>query len=697
MEDLIVSSINTIRYLVLVGLLYSVVGGRAALAGPDSARGSTEELVRKAGSAENEQARLRYLKELFESPALEDGVLKKDLGGLIECVERWNSHSHMPYFRPAKEFRIDISEISPLYPLLCFYRARQLAQHTIGASGTWGGGWENIDTARALFGIAARAFPENRIIRMYLGEPIPVEKQYPPDAKAPEWANLQHECLERLADVMEWWIDNRQRPDGSLGGGRGGEKEIWRVWYSVLIPLEKPKLVDAQAKLARGVWSQPHMSQGYTGKMSDVEHTAEDSADTLSPMILLEPDNPEWSARTLRIADLMKNLWMGRNERGFFQFKSVYFNAEKVQMRESCDTFYHTRVAHPVMILWLRTANPGLGKLIADWLSTWVDAARRAENAKPAGILPCAIQWPSGRVGGGRADWWNPVNYTANETNYYTFPSQLSQMSRCLVLAFYMTGDEKFMEPLRSMARIRMKYIDRPAPTEQAAPGSEAWCAQRIDGIMPALAKYRLLTGDNEFDELLRREADPIITHRLSGDMKPIVDALRNNAEFMRVNFEAYTSEMRCTDRLFMYPEAYGHWGPDEKSRKAGIRQFDRSIIYQVATGDPGDLLYFPLMAVRWLTPPRQIAAFVSDSGPDRFKAELFHFGTGLRSMGAELYTLKPGIYEMTLRSLQADSAAYRDRQVINITGPRTRIDFQLPAQVRCELVLRKQNAAGSD
>jgi hypothetical protein len=251
-----------------------------------------------------------------------------------------------------------------------------------------------------------------------------------------------------------------------------------------------------------------------------------------------------------------------------------------------------------------------------------------------------------------------------------------------------MTGEEKFLEPLRSMARIRLKYLDQTSAKEDAAPGSEAWCAQYLDRILPALAKYRLLTGDDEFDDLLVREADPIITHRLTGGIDPIVDALRNNVEFMRVNFEAYTSEMRCTDRLFMYPEVYGHWGPAEKIRKAGIRQFNRSIIYQVATGDPGDLLYFPLMAVRWLTPPREIAAFVSDAGPDRFRAQLFHFGTKPRQMSAELYMLKPGTYEMKLSHARPSGVAYIDRQEIEVKRPGSRIRFQLPAQILCELTL---------
>lgn len=234
--------------LMLAILLCAVLIKTPSLAAPGPGRQLTQELIRKAGNVENEETRLKYLRELLQSPTLEDETLKKDLAALIKCIERWNHSSHLPYFRPAKEFRIDISEISPLYPLLCFYRGRQLAQHTIGASGTWGGSWENIDTARVLFGIAAKAFPENRIIRMYLGEAIPVEKQYPPNPKAPEWANLHRECLERLADAMEWWIDNRQRPDGSFGGGWGDDVEFWRVWYSVVIPFEDPKLVNAQAK-----------------------------------------------------------------------------------------------------------------------------------------------------------------------------------------------------------------------------------------------------------------------------------------------------------------------------------------------------------------------------------------------------------------------------------------------------------------
>ncbi len=51
---------------------------------------------------------------------------------------------------------------------------------------------------------------------------------------------------------------------------------------------------------------------------------------------------------------------------------------------------------------------------------------------------------------------------------------------------------------------------------------------------------------------------------------------------------------------------------------------------------------------MRWLTPPRDIAALVTDSGADKLVAELFHFGPDDRRMGAEFYLLKPGAYLLT-------------------------------------------------
>ncbi len=214
---------------------------------------------------------------------------------------------------------------------------------------------------------------------MYLGRPIPSGTHYPKIDGAPEWAAYQREGLERLTDIIEWWIVHRMRADGQYGGGWGDDCEMWRWWTPILIGFEHPQINRAQARFSAALLSQPHMRLGYTDRMSDVEHTAEDTADAITPMMHIDPDNPDWSKRSARLVELMESLWTGRNERGFLQFKSTYFTAEKVDLapNRACDTVYHPRVIQPALVRWQRTGDPKLTKLVSAWMDTWVDAAAR--------------------------------------------------------------------------------------------------------------------------------------------------------------------------------------------------------------------------------------------------------------------------------------------------------------------------------
>lgn len=110
----------------------------------------------------------------------------------------------------------------------------------------------------------------------------------------------------------------------------------------------------------------------------------------------------------------------------------------------------------------------------------------------------------------------------------------------------------------------------------------------------------------------------------------------------------------------------------------------DTRLLYATATGDRGNFEFFPLNAVRWLTPARDIAALVTRSGRDRLSAELFHFGDRPRTMQAEFYLLRPGSYRLTLSSTPAK--AIRTAQTFVVTGPRTRISLTIPPGELCML-----------
>ena len=99
--------------------------------------------------------------------------------------------------------------------------------------------------------------------------------------------------------------------------------------------------------------------------------------------------------------------------------------------------------------------------------------------------------------------------------------------------------------------------------------------------------------------------------------------------------------------------------------------------------------------AVRWKTRPDDMAALVTDSSSDRFGAELFHFGSGSRAMGAELLLLLEGEYEWTLAKEDGEVLAGSG---IEVSGPRTVIRFQLPSRQLCRLTLepKRQERPGA-
>jgi hypothetical protein len=682
--------------LLLTSLTFVLAAWLPTWAGSDSSGGrsgaSVGVMIQKAGNADSDGVRLEILRDLRKQPGL-DETFKADLDRLIAQINRWLSEKSLPYFGREvggkMDFDFGVSQDSPLQPLTWLYRGRMVIWYAMESGSVWqqeGTRRKFFDSAREFFERYSRAFPDNRIARMYLGEPVGPDKHYTAPPGAPEWAANQRESLERLSDIIEWWIDNRMQPDGQYGGGWGDDCEMWRWWVPVLIGFNSPKISGAQGRFSDAMMNQPHMTAGYTNRLTDVEHTAEDSADVITPMMHLDPDNPLWLSRALRLAELMENLWTGRNDRGLLQFKSTYFTVGKVDAnpQRACDTVYHPRAVQPALLYWQRTGDKKLTRLFSAWMDTWVDAAARAGRGKPAGIIPSAIHWPDGAVGGAGENWWDPRNH--GEYTLYLWPSAMSMMTDTLLLTYRMTGEEKYLKPIRSMAAIRLKHLHA-SVKEEPAPGSEAWCARQMGFLSGTIAKYRFLTGNDEFDELVAGGMSPYMKFRLKGDRDSLAEALRGTAEALRINLPGYTSEVRYTDRVLRFPSLFG---AGFARASASIRSPSTDLLYSSVTGDPGGAGYFPLNAVRWLTPPRNIAALVTDSGTDRFAAELFNFEQTGRVICAELYLLAKGKYSLTVTAQDS-----REQKTFSVEGPRTRVSFNLPACKLCKVTILAMSDKG--
>lgn len=175
---------------------------------------------------------------------------------------------------------------------------------------------------------------------------------------------------------------------------------------------------------------------------------------------------------------------------------------------------------------------------------------------------------------------------------------------------------------------------------------------------------------------------------RLTGDRKPLENSLMRNAAAFRVNREGYTSEVRWTDRVFVF-HRYVNTYANPQLPTPGTHA-----LYCSVTGDFGNPLYFPMNAVRWKTIPQDITVLVTDSGNVHFSAELYHFGKTSRKMGAELYLLNNGEYEWTITADEDESEELSRGRVI-IDGSRASIHFSLPPRRLC--TLRICRLEGSD
>lgn len=653
-----------------------------------------QDLLKRIGNSNDDKERVLLL-EQFLGTGLSDE--EKDIADqILNIADRW-ANSFEKYARPGTEgnepdgflcgflnrcsleryILPEIPEDHRLFPLIAFYRSRMLIARLIQS-----GNIINVPDVRdrylneswRLMRIVAAAYPGNELARNYLGEYKAWEEVVPYNSDAPEWANYQRMVLEKLTKLVHWWVDNRQISDGQFGGGWGDDVEMWRVWVPLLFAFDNEKAIKSQEKLFNGLYRLSRMQKGYTTIMTDVEHTSEEYADPLYCMLNMQPENPVWEERALRVLDYMEKLWSGTNERGQLQFKSTWFNVDGVHpdVTRACDTPYHTRLVEPLMLLWLRKGNQKVGEFMTRWLRTWVEATFTAESGKPAGIIPAAIHWPDGKPAGVGKNWWQPENHT--EPTLYYFPTQQSMMYECFTQAYHMTRDDFFLKPIRFVAEKRMQGI---GDENQAnyTPGSLEWSLSALKGsIPPILMKYRLITGDTSYDTIIQKDARGYERYVFDRDIDRLTGEMDRQRKSLSLPEEWYTTEVRWTDRLFASVK-YFNFLLDEP-----LPGFNAGFLFSCLTGNVGNYQIMPVFGVKWITDQTEIAILTEINSTDNFRAQLYHFGNEPRTMKVRFLNLRNGRYRWSI------SGGKRIR--IDLDKENREIEFILPPQKLCYLIV---------
>ena len=579
-----------------------------------------EQFFLSVGNESNDQLRYDALSEIID--VLPEDDLKNELVEFLSVYDQW-AYGRERYWVPGDQdsageggylggfFLMRVlpnqgensyppmpEEDSLLYPLWADLRGRMLIWAAI----------ENdflteqfFEEGRARLQEAAEVYPENEILSMYLGETLPWESEILENA--PEWVQHQHTAITHLMDILEFWIQYRQAPDGQFGGGWGDDVEMWRWWTPIFLGYEHETVDDAQRKLSDGIFSLPRLEDGYTSILTDVEHSSEDSADSLSPMMLRFPDEIVWQERASRIGELATTLWMAENEQGHLQFQSTYFTSNEVDDSEShaCDTPYHTRALQPAFLAWAQGDNTHEATLTA-WLDSWIAISEREENGKPAGIPPAAIEYPSGKVGGN--PWWNPGCHYSDKT--FAFPRALSFLTEAMVLAYHKTGEERYINWLNTLAEHRRIWIEEGSPSGEE--GDINWTRVQIrKALHNGLRKHWMLTQSDEYTDLMLQTGDSYDIYRVTGAETGWVDLLQNTANTLSWNQAAYTTEVHFTDRVIKFHSAYWNDYTEEP-----LSNIDNELLYNMITGDLGSPGYIPLPQFRWNFDPRILRVHVT-------------------------------------------------------------------------------------
>lgn len=496
-------------------------------------------------------------------------------------------------------------------------------------------GYDDLQAkARQYFTTLQQEYPDHRLLRMYLGEKIADTSVAIPGSDAPAWAVMQHEAMTRMLKLIHWWVTQRQAPNGELGGKYGDDVEMLRWWLPAVLGADDSIARLGYTRLADGVWNSDAMDRGFARRIDDVEHAAELFRDTHPGMFMVQYGDPEYIERCLISMQHFQNVWTGINERGHRHFKSYYLSASRVldSLPYDVDVALNARAVLPGLWAAWYSQHPRILQLFSEWCKAWVADARRADNGKPAGIMPSAIRYRDDRIGGHSNKWYEPgLTYS-----YYQW-DHLSHVNELLyhMLGMYaLTRDREYLQPVELLG----KWMSEPVPATAGTPGSEQWVRYQLhkgghedNPVLHPMSKLfsmaLQLTGDTIYKGLVGRYGQAYNKYTAENNADRIEKGLNDVLESLRYNFPLLTSEALFTDRVYVKGS---------------------NVLMGMYTGHFGAGYEFPGMAVSWKKTGCDVAVFVRNATDTAMNISLYNFGAR-KEIIMQTWRLKPGRYRVSM------------------------------------------------
>lgn len=428
-------------------------------------------------------------------------------------------------------------------------------------------------------------------------QPLPWTVTVPPDPPgAPRWATTQRRLKYRMEAITRWWVEQRQQSNGELGGGWGDDVEILRQWGPLGAGLGSEVAVRGILRLADGLWNSDELKDGYSRRVSDVEHSSEPSTDTLPLRAVMSPEDRTGRQR-LRITARCAENWIAKQPDNHWRFRSSWFNCAEMDTSaaRAVDVHLNTRAMGPALWSAYFDRDPKLIALLSNWAESWRNAMRSTAHGKPFGLIPSVLRSLDGSYLIGSSKWDEPQA----EWDYFQWSGGSQEAIASLFLAVHdLTRDPKWLQAASDSFAILRNCRTYPRHCQEIRNNPEAqWVLARLTAKAPPVDRRKLLD-------------------HLAG----LAEATEQR---LSTNFDMYTSEALWTDRVYyrMSTEYRDHLFGGEAPRGDRYPMF--AITWSPIEGE------FARAVVQWSNRSMEIAAYNFEAGPITADARLWRLEKG--------------------------------------------------------------------
>ena len=344
----------------------------------------------------------------------------------------------------------------------------------------------------------------------------------------PKWAVYQCAVLKGANRIARWWIDNKQRPDGGMGGGLGDDVEMTvRSWPYLSLITGDRKVTAGLKRLADGVWTSGILRDGYSAKARDVEHASEPSAFSQPHMMAVLYGHPEYVERNMRGISHMGE-WSKIATNGKRHIQGWAFGAGPIRSRgrNRVDVPCNGRaVLAGNWVAWYNR-HPLVMKWMTEYADAWLTAAAKAEKGKPKWALPNEICAETGEI------YRYSLRHPKSVYGGYTH-----EMLSVLLGVSELTGDKRFLKPFSVHGGAR--FLPQLANRDPSGP----WI-----GLAREMVKKRYTfryTGIGPVGQAA------CLDWRAGGKVDPLEHYLRESAKWYANNMYLMTVAEPSTDRVY--------------------------------------------------------------------------------------------------------------------------------------------------